>query len=102
VSPRKNKDRRAVRPEPAELDRSFGFQRAVSADDGEWIVRSVTGEASGKSYRCPGCDHEVRPGTPHIVAWPAASEYGSGGGGLDHRRHWHTPCWNARDRRHRR
>ena len=99
MSPRRNNDRRG-KPDPDEIERPFGFQRAVSAPDGEWIVRSVTGTASTKSYRCPGCDHEVRPGIPHIVAWPAASEYGSGGG-LDDRRHWHTPCWNARDRRRR-
>ena len=98
MSPRRNKDRRTPRPEPEELERSFGFQRAVSADDGDWIVRSVTGAASEKSYRCPGCDHEVRPGIPHIVAWPASAGTGSGGGLAD-RRHWHTPCWNARDRR---
>lgn len=98
MSPRKNKDRRAARPEPEELGRSLGYQRAVSASDGEWIVRSVTGSASAKSYRCPGCDHEVRPGTAHTVAWPAVD---GNGGGLADRRHWHTPCWNARDRRRR-
>ena len=24
-----------------------------------------------KSYRCPGCDHEIRSGTAHVVVWPA-------------------------------
>ena len=28
--------------------------------------------ASGlKTYRCPGCDQEIRPATPHVVSWPA-------------------------------
>jgi len=59
----------------------------------EWVSRPVTGAATTKSYRCPGCDQEIAPGTPHIVAWPA------GRSGVDYRRHWHTPCWRARQRR---
>jgi len=59
--------------------------------DGEWVVRAITGSSSGKAYRCPGCDQEIRPVTPHIVAWPVDAE--------DERRHWHTPCWSARARR---
>jgi hypothetical protein len=58
-------------------------------EDG-YVVRSVTG-ASGKAYRCPGCDQEIRPATPHVVTWPEGSP--------DDRRHWHTACWSARDRR---
>jgi hypothetical protein len=58
-------------------------------EDG-YVVRHVTG-ASGKAYRCPGCDQELRPATPHVVTWPE--------GRPDDRRHWHTACWSARDRR---
>ena len=58
-------------------------------EDG-WVVRSLSG-ATDKAYRCPGCDHEVLPRTPHVVAWPE--------GQPDLRRHWHSPCWAARDRR---
>ncbi len=70
-------------------------------DDG-WVVRQVTGSATTRAYRCPGCDHEIRPATPHVVAWPAA--YGADDSldedaGLDERRHWHTACWRARGRR---
>jgi hypothetical protein len=54
------------------------------------VVRHVSG-ASGKAYRCPGCDQELRPATPHVVAWLE--------GKPDDRRHWHTACWSARDRR---
>ena len=64
--------------------------------DGEWVVRRVTGAASTKTYRCPGCDHEIRPATPHVVAWPAGERDDDG---LGLRRHWHTPCWAARERR---
>jgi hypothetical protein len=61
-------------------------------------VRRVTGSAATKSYRCPGCDQLIRPATPHVVAWPViASVFGAAG--VEERRHWHTPCWQARDRR---
>jgi hypothetical protein len=59
-------------------------------EDGH-VVRRVAGTASARAYRCPGCDQELRPGTPHVVAWPE--------GGPDDRRHWHTACWDARGRR---
>jgi hypothetical protein len=59
-------------------------------------VRRVSANTSGKSYRCPGCDQVVSAATPHVVAWPehdlAAAD----------RRHWHPPCWAARERRWRR
>ena len=77
-----------------------GLQRRETHPDGEWFVRSVSGAASRKTYRCPGCDHEVVPGTPHLVVWRADAVVGFGG--LDDRRHWHTPCWAARGRRGRR
>lgn len=93
MSPRRNEARGGHRPPPRDVEKSFGHQRIESAPDGDWIVRSVTGAGSAKTYRCPGCDQEIRPGVPHVVAWPAD------GGGLDDRRHWHTPCWNARSRR---
>ena len=59
-------------------------------EDG-YVVRRVAGTASSRPYRCPGCDQELRAGTPHVVAWPE--------GRPDDRRHWHTACWDARDRR---
>lgn len=61
-----------------------------SVEDG-CVVRRVAGNAAGKRYRCPGCDQEVHGGAPHVVAWPQ--------GRPDDRRHWHAPCWEARDRR---
>ena len=74
-------------------------------DDDEWVVRQVTGSASTRAYRCPGCDQEIRPATPHVVAWPASfREDGSDEGTQDdaelaQRRHWHSACWRARGRR---
>jgi|tagenome__1003787_1003787.scaffolds.fasta_scaffold20776339_3 hypothetical protein len=50
-----------------------------------WHLRLVQPYQARKVYRCPGCDHEIFPGTLHVVAWPD--------GGPDERRHWHRPCW---------
>jgi len=62
--------------------------------DEEWTVRTIAGGTAGKTYRCPGCDQEIRAGAAHVVAWPTGAP-----GGADDRRHWHTGCWRARDRR---
>jgi hypothetical protein len=72
----------------------LGWARAEIAEDGEWLVRTVPGARTTKQYRCPGCDHEIRPGTGHVVAWPA-DEVGTAAD----RRHWHTGCWAGRQRR---
>ncbi len=71
------------------------------AADGDWVVRRVTGAASTKPYRCPGCQQTIAPATPHTVAWPVDGST-LHGGGIDERRHWHTACWRARDRRRQR
>ena len=36
-----------------------------------------------KTYRCPGCDHPIPPGTGHIVVVPER---------VEDRRHWHRAC----------
>jgi hypothetical protein len=53
--------------------------------DEHWEWRPVGGHAAVKTYRCPGCDHEIALGQPHVVAWHDEA--------LDDRRHWHTACW---------
>jgi len=53
-------------------------------------VQAVTGE-KGKTYRCPGCQQEIRPGTPHLVVMEHED--------VGFRRHWHTPCWRSELRR---
>ncbi|MGN6131142.1 MAG: hypothetical protein ACTHOK_12455 [Nocardioidaceae bacterium] len=66
----------------------------------EYVVRAVTGSAATRTYRCPGCSQPIRPATPHTVAWPVLpSTFARDASGLDERRHWHTACWRARDRR---
>ncbi|WP_345628223.1 hypothetical protein [Rugosimonospora acidiphila] len=71
-----------------------GAGRTQVEHDGEWAIRMIPGGTSLKAYRCPGCDQEIRPGVAHLVAWPADER-----GDLSDRRHWHTSCWRARDRR---
>ncbi|MBO2456488.1 ATP/GTP-binding protein [Actinomadura violacea] len=92
MSPRKN--RRAVSGKPSQGGGGGWAQQTEDGPDGEWIVRSITGAAAVKAYRCPGCDQEIPRGVPHVVAWPADER-----GGADDRRHWHRPCWQARARR---
>ena len=66
----------------------------------EYVVRAVTGSAATKPYRCPGCRQAIRPATPHTVAWPVVpTSFARDVEGIDERRHWHTACWRARDRR---
>ncbi|MEU5762498.1 ATP/GTP-binding protein [Nocardia sp. NPDC047648] len=70
------------------------FGRTEAGPDGAetYVVRTIPGARAIKTYRCPGCDHEIPPGVAHIVAWPAY-------GGEDDRRHWHRGCWNGRQTR---
>jgi hypothetical protein len=70
--------------------RSFGQQTEDWRGE-DYVVRTVIG--SDKTYRCPGCDQEVRAGQAHLVVWPALDADAAD------RRHWHQPCWVARDRR---
>jgi hypothetical protein len=85
--------RRKPRPPAGPPARPLRENQSYEAGpDGDWNVRRLTGSASGKTYRCPGCQQEIPAAQPHVVAWPAE------GDGED-RRHWHTGCWSARDRR---
>jgi hypothetical protein len=84
---------RPRRPEHVPL-RSAAVTRRESGPDGDWVVRSVVGSSAAKDYRCPGCQQLIRPGTGHVVAWPA-DEVGT----VADRRHWHTACWAARGHR---
>jgi hypothetical protein len=94
VSPRKHY-RRADEPAPLDPERvRRGVDSVQGWADGEWLVRGIPGGAAAKTYRCPGCEQQIRPGVPHLVAWPA-----DGRGDETDRRHWHTGCWRARDRR---
>ncbi|MDX8053626.1 hypothetical protein SK571_30005 [Lentzea sp. BCCO 10_0798] len=76
------------------LGGGVGWARTESGPDGDWLVRAISGAQAQKTYRCPGCDHEIRPGVAHVVAWPARET-----GSVEERRHWHQACWNSRGRR---
>jgi hypothetical protein len=54
-------------------------------------VRHVQPYEAIKTYRCPGCDHEIPPGQGHEVVVPH--------GAPEDRRHWHTSCWHRASRR---
>jgi hypothetical protein len=58
--------------------------------DGGVDVRHVQPYEAEKSYRCPGCDHEIRPGEGHEVVVPRDDP--------DARRHWHSGCWHRASR----
>jgi hypothetical protein len=95
VSPRRNRPRE--RPAPPGTDDPPPHRAIEGVQQwraGDWMVRSIAGSAATKTYRCPGCQQEVRPGVAHVVAWPIDD-----GGDESDRRHWHTGCWQARDRR---
>ncbi len=62
----------------------------LSPDD-DLEVRHVQPYEAVKPYRCPGCDHEIRSGEGHEVVVPTAAP--------DHRRHWHSGCWQREARR---
>ncbi|HEV7628749.1 MAG TPA: ATP/GTP-binding protein [Streptomyces sp.] len=98
MSPRRNRPRGGAAAKPSATSRGddepgprFGLERTEEWQGEEWAVRFVGG-ATGKQYRCPGCDQEIPCGVPHVVAWPRI-------GDVEDRRHWHKACWNARDRR---
>ncbi|MGH3424950.1 MAG: hypothetical protein ACRDO8_09485 [Nocardioidaceae bacterium] len=88
--------KRRVRPRaPRGQQSAMTGQRVETRADGDWVVRPVTGSASTKPYRCPGCDHVIVPATPHTVVWPRQKSMLSESA-LDERRHWHTSCWQRR------
>jgi len=61
---------------------------------GPYLVRTVPGQQAVKSYRCPHCQQEIRPGTSHVVAWPQNMvDDGWSATGISERRHWHSGCW---------
>ncbi|MDR0782665.1 MAG: hypothetical protein LBE83_02785 [Propionibacteriaceae bacterium] len=65
---------------------------AEEKSDGRWIVQTMPGAKTLKTYRCPGCSAAISPGTAHIVAWPDTPGLGDDRA-VDARRHWHTACW---------
>ncbi|HYO03026.1 MAG TPA: hypothetical protein VET27_14595 [Mycobacterium sp.] len=64
----------------------------VGPDGYDYDVKAVAASRALKTYRCPGCDHEIKPSAAHVVVWPADA----GEAAVADRRHWHTPCWSNR------
>jgi hypothetical protein len=60
-------------------------------DDDDLEVRRVQPYEATKTYRCPGCEGDIPPGTGHVVVVPLPAP--------DLRRHWHHGCWRSRHRR---
>jgi hypothetical protein len=58
---------------------------------GQAEIRRIQPYQADKTYICPGCNQEIRPGTGHFVVVPLSDPGG--------RRHWHSPCWEHRARR---
>lgn len=74
---------------------STQLQRTERKADGEWLVSRMDGQQAVKTYLCPGCQKQVRPGETHVVVWPAQPGIGSTSAVID-RRHWHTACWRLK------
>lgn len=67
------------------------FRRIEPGSDGhDYEVVAIPGARAVKTYRCPGCDHEIRSGTPHVAVWRVEDSEGAD------RRHWHSACWTKR------
>jgi hypothetical protein len=90
--------RRAARRPPPPVLRSAELQRVEELDGVRHVVRPAGGPSStAKSYRCPGCAQQIDSRSRHVVVWP--SDDLLTGSGPQWRRHWHTACWTARERR---
>jgi hypothetical protein len=90
--PRQNR-RRLDEAGPPPSTRGGVAEHLESWRGDDYVVRSLAGSRAAGPYRCPGCDQEIAAGQPHVVAWPAYDTEAAD------RRHWHTTCWGARDRR---
>lgn len=88
--------RRLAEAEPLDLERALGGVKRVEAKrDGEWNVQPQRASTAVKTYRCPGCELDIEPGTAHVVTWRADGIMGEASD-LAGRRHWHSQCWRIR------
>ena len=88
--------RRPTPRRPRALPPALGSRRIEEGPDGyAYEVRPVAAARATKTYRCPGCDQEVKPAVAHVVVLPTEA----GESAVDDRRHWHTACWENRRNR---
>lgn len=88
--------KRRVKPRaPRGGQASMRPERTVAKADGDWYFRPITGTASTKPYRCPGCEQMIPMATPHTVVWPVQKSLLSESA-IDERRHWHSACWRRK------
>ena len=87
--PRRHRSAREREGPAGPPERPRGVAPVWASIEGVKVMAS-TGE-KGKSYRCPGCQQEIRPGLTHLVVMEREE--------LEGRRHWHTPCWQRELRR---
>lgn len=96
--PRSNRSRRSGRPVPRDAGPPAPSHRPTASQvryAGQvWAVRQVRPNDSGRLYRCPGCQGHVGSDVAHTVVWPLDAMQT-----VENRRHWHSVCWAARDRR---
>ena len=87
--------RRPARPRRPTVRPLSVDQTASPKQDGRWIVRPMSGSATVKPYRCPGCQQIIAAGTGHLVVWPELPSM-LAASGVEERRHWHRACWDRR------
>ena len=88
---RRRKSRAADHPPAGLQELQELIELAAGAEPGDVQLRRISPSQARKAYLCPGCNQEIAPGTAHLVVVPRDAP--------DMRRHWHTPCWQLRDRR---
>lgn len=102
--PRQNRSmpssrRSTKRPYQAEhrelnMNVATGGRRVLERRGEDWTVQNI--RTAEKTYICPGCNHDIVPGTSHVVAWANDSLFGKDAA-LAARRHWHSRCWNIQE-----
>ena len=89
---RRNRRRDSPAPSPLPGGPALSARVETGPDGRDFRIRQIPAARAVKTYRCPGCDHEIRSGTAHLVAWPADG----GEAAAEDRRHWHSACWANR------
>ncbi|MCO5294395.1 MAG: hypothetical protein M9882_05765 [Homoserinimonas sp.] len=94
---KRDRGRRNTEDSGGEFDLSqllLGSRRVESKGGRDWNVQPMSAVNAQKTYRCPGCNLEIPPGTSHIVVWPDDGIMGAESD-LRSRRHWHEHCWRV-------